>query len=209
MMQMRSLRIRSARTGNARLSTKVRAAPTPPPEAKASADEAVFVQPSVNDDAQVSRKGDVVDAMDGTTLYGAPLGDTNPFANLGAVFSMRGAEAINGRMAQMGIVYALWREVLNNESVFQQCYNVREVAVRTLWLPKQGLFDALAVFVLVFAGSVAPALRGAKPNGLTEPGEKTLFFRPEAELLNSRAAMVGIAALIGIENVLGHGLLQW
>merc|ERR1719453_583518 len=143
----------------------------------------LFVQPSANDDAQVSRKGDVVDAMDGTTLYGAPLGDTNPFANLG--------------------------EVLNNESVFQQCYNVREVAVRTLWLPKQGLFDALAVFVLVFAGSVAPALRGAKPNGLTEPGEKTLFFRPEAELLNSRAAMVGIAALIGIENVLGHGLLQW
>lgn len=202
--------VRARRVARCTPTQKEESAATAVAETTTPAEEGpAFVQPSANDDAQISRGRGLVDPGDGSVVYGAPLGDYNPFQNIGAVFSLKSAETINGRMAQMGIVYALWREILNNESVFQQCYNLRDVGIRTLWLPKQGLFDAVAVFILVFAGSIAPALRGKTPNGLTEPGEKTFFFRPEAEMLNSRVAMVSIAGLMAVENMLGHGILQW
>ncbi len=94
-------------------------------------------------------------------------------------------ELINGRLAQLGFLAAVMAELVSQESITQQ--------IGDAWLP-----ISLTV-VLISAASLIPVLKGAKREAF---GPLT----PEAEVVNSRVAMIGFAALLGIEAFKGSAL---
>lgn len=100
-------------------------------------------------------------------------------------FSGPAPEQINGRLSMLGFVAALFAELASGETVAQQ---FGEATVPII----------LAV-VAFSAASLIPILKGAKAEAF---GPLT----PAAEMLNGRAAMIGLAALIGIEAVKGTAL---
>ncbi|GBF92647.1 hypothetical protein Rsub_05016 [Raphidocelis subcapitata] len=108
------------------------------------------------------------------------------FGNLMA-FSGPAPEIINGRLAMLGVVAALAAEFSSGESVLKQ-----------LGEEPTGI---VLVFGLIIAASFAPLLSNVLPSA------KSLGpFNSKAEMLNGRAAMIGIAALLAIEFVKGSAL---
>jgi hypothetical protein len=94
--------------------------------------------------------------------------------------------AVNGRLAQLGIVAGIGCEFFTHESIVQQ-------------------FQAHSAFVLalsavIAAASFAPVLRGAPADEAFGP------LTPRAERFNSEAALIGFAALLIIEGVKGAAL---
>jgi hypothetical protein len=89
-------------------------------------------------------------------------------------------EIINGRLAMMAVVAAIGAELSSGESV------LRQVADEPTGI--------VALFLLVIAGSLIPALVGSKPEAIGP-------LNPTAELINGRAAMIGFASLLVIEQV--------
>ena len=57
----------------------------------------------------------------------------------------------------------------------------------------------LALFALLISASLVPACLGAKKEAFGP-------FTPNAELMNSRASMIGFAAMLAIEANIGHAL---
>ena len=104
-------------------------------------------------------------------------------------FSGPGPEIINGRLAQLGIVAAIGAELATGQPVLQQ------------W-SEEPTGIALA-FVLVIAGSLIALAGGANSQ---EVRVGPLHFTKNAELLNSRAAMIGFASLVAIELAKGSAL---
>jgi hypothetical protein len=105
-------------------------------------------------------------------------------------FSGPGPEIINGRLAQLGIVAAIAAELASGESVLTQ------------WADEPT--GVAIVFVLVIAGSLITALSSGAAAKEMRVGP--FNFTKDAELLNSRAAMVGFASLIAIELAKGSAL---
>eukprot|EP00955_Chlamydomonas_euryale_P046431 353425-Chlamydomonas_euryale.AAC.3 len=102
-------------------------------------------------------------------------------------FSGIGPETINGRLAMLGFVAAMFAELSTGQPVLQQWAEVPTVVFGTV--------------ALITVASLVPFLQGSKNNQTVGP------WRPSAELLNGRAAMIGFAAMLVLESISGHALL--
>ncbi|KAL6747086.1 hypothetical protein V8C86DRAFT_1800051 [Haematococcus lacustris] len=103
-------------------------------------------------------------------------------------------ETVNGRAAMLGFMFAISNELSSGESVYAQ-------------LIGGGAARMLVLIALVVAASFAPALRGVPMAEVfnKEPKKQKAWgpFAPDAELINGRAAMVGIATIILLEGTSG------
>ncbi|PSC76290.1 integral membrane Yip1-family isoform B [Micractinium conductrix] len=100
-------------------------------------------------------------------------------------FSGPAPELVNGRLAMIGVVAALAAELSSGESVLRQFADEPTGVVLT------GL-----TFI---AASLIPLLSSTERKAVGP-------FTPAAEMLNGRAAMIGLASLIAIEAVRGSAL---
>merc|ERR1711966_149574 len=135
----------------------------------------------------------MIDPADGSVAEAAPLGnDTQLLDDAMKVFTNPTAiEMINGRVAQIGWMAALYTEITQNKSLWGQVFSTS-----TVTYPGAGLFLAPFCAVVILAASLAPVLKKSSPDGVTAPGNTLGPFRPEAELTNGRGAMVGLVALV-------------
>eukprot|EP00877_Chromochloris_zofingiensis_P013543 jgi/Chrzof1/8442/Cz03g10240.t1_ELIP9[v5.2] len=97
-------------------------------------------------------------------------------------FNGPGPELINGRLAMLGFLLAARNEFQTGETVLQQSMHVPWP-----WL--------LLLAVVVYA-SLVPMLKGARHEAFG-------IFSPRAEVTNGRAAMLGFAVLLLLENKAG------
>ncbi len=91
--------------------------------------------------------------------------------------------------AVIGFVCAFSSELGNGESIFAQCVS-------------GGAGKALLVILAVSVASFAPAVRGLSWDSVFNKDKKPREFgpfTPQAELLNGRAAMLGLATMLFIE----------
>jgi hypothetical protein len=92
---------------------------------------------SVKELSEEVTAGNAIDPADGSIAYGAALGDTDIVGNTMSVFKGgMASEMLNGRAAMVGFTAALIVELTSGESLFSQMFNLRDVGIRTLWLPK-------------------------------------------------------------------------
>ena len=143
------------------------------------------------------------DPADGSVAEAAPLGDdTQLLDDAMKVFSNATAiEMINGRVAQIGWMAALYTEITQNKSLWGQVFSTRTFTLAdgvsdTVTYPGAGLFLAPFCGIFILAASLAPVLKKSSPDGVTAPGNALGPFKPEAELTNGRGAMVGLVALL-------------
>lgn len=87
-------------------------------------------------------------------------------------------EITNGRLAMIGFLAAVGAELSSGESVLRQLGDEPTLINMT--------------FLLFIAASLIPAFTNTKAQAFGP-------FTPNAELLNGRAAMIGFAALLGVE----------
>ena len=87
---------------------------------------------------------------------------------------------MNGRLAMLGFVAAAGAEIATGETVAQQVGDATTQVVLTI--------------LLFTAASVVPFLSNTK-------AEESGMWKRDAELLNGRAAMIGMLALLGFEAV--------
>ena len=107
-------------------------------------------------------------------------------------FSSYGPELINGRVSQVAFLAAIGAEVATHETLATQI----------------GEHSGALIFAsaLISLASLMPRLVGgitAKPETRKDEG----MWKPSTELLNGRAAMVGLVALFATEQLSGHSLL--
>lgn len=100
-------------------------------------------------------------------------------------FSGPAPEIINGRLAMLAFVSALFAELSSGETVVSQF--------------KDEPTGVLLTFVLFASASLIPMIQGTTREAF---GPLT----PKAEELNGRAAMIGFAALLIVEGVKGSAL---
>ena len=143
-----------------------------------------------------------MDPADGSVAEAAPLGDD--FSALSAAMvafkEPRAVEIINGRAAMIGFMAALSSELFDDRSLTRQVINTRTFTladglVKTAAGPAAGVFLASLVVLVVLIASLAPQLRNAKENGLEEVPEDFFLFKAESEMVNGRAAMVGLVVV--------------
>ena len=107
-------------------------------------------------------------------------------APAGSNFLASGPELMNGRLAMIGFVAAAAGELATGETVVTQAAHSPFAVGLTLFL--------------VVSGSLASYCANIEPPAAGP-------FKKEKELLNGRAAMIGMACLLGFEAVNGHALL--
>lgn len=113
--------------------------------------------------------------------------DEDGAASLGDLMAFSGApELINGRLAMLAFVAAVAAELSSGESVLGQ------------WAD-----EPTGVFLTFITFSIATLI----PMLTTTKREPFLFFTPNAEMLNGRAAMIGFAALLAVEATRGGAAL--
>ena len=100
-------------------------------------------------------------------------------------FSGPAPELVNGRLAMLAVVAAIGAELSTGESVLRQFADAPTAIILT--------------FITFTVASLVPLLSSTKR-------EAFAFFTPEAEMVNGRAAMLGVAALLVIEGVHGSAL---
>lgn len=125
------------------------------------------------------------------TRNGSPTLET--FANPESV------EMINGRVAQVGWMMALYYEITKNETVWEQVFKTRtftliDGTVDTVTYPAAGFFVLQIVAGLIVTGSLFSKLKLVDKDAEFGP------FTKRAELINGRGAMIGLLALTIIEN---------
>lgn len=113
--------------------------------------------------------------------------------SFGSIFAIDGPapETINGRMAMVGIIWALVAERLTGLTVMEQLFNPIT----------SGLLYFGAVVQLFTIASVIPIL-----NGESTDARRWGPFNAKAERWNGRLAMIGFAALI-IDELIRHAPL--
>ncbi|KAG2500697.1 hypothetical protein HYH03_001463 [Edaphochlamys debaryana] len=118
-----------------------------------------------------------------------PSGSDVKPQSLGEAMAFAGAapERVNGRLAMLGVVAAIGAELATGESVLAQATEIP--------VPLAILVVSLAVATL------APILKGANMKEAFGP------LTPQAEVINGRAAMLGIAALLAAEVARGGAAL--
>lgn len=125
------------------------------------------------------------------TRNGSPTLET--FANPKSV------EMINGRVAQIGWIMALYYEFTKNETVWNQVFKTRTFTLLdgtsdTVTYPTTGFFVLQIVAGLIVTGSLFSKLK------LVDNDEEIGPFTKKAELANGRWAMVGLVSLVTIEH---------
>ena len=98
-------------------------------------------------------------------------------------------EVINGRAAMVGFLAAVGAELATQDSIFKQ-------------LGEGGTGGMLFVFALVAAASFAPIVQGKSAKAaFLKDGSPEAFgpFNAQAEMLNGRAAMMGLLFLLAAE----------
>jgi len=125
------------------------------------------------------------------TRNGSPTLET--FANPKSV------EMINGRVAQIGWIMALYYEFTKNETVWNQVFKTRTFTLLdgtsdTVTYPTVGFFMLQIVAGLIVTGSLFSKLKSVDENEEIGP------FNKEAELNNGRWAMIGLVSLVAVEH---------
>jgi len=125
------------------------------------------------------------------TRNGSPTLET--FANPESV------EMINGRVAQIGWIMALYYEFTKNETVWNQVFKTRTFTLLdgtsdTVTYPTTGFFVLQIVAGLIVTGSLFSKLK------LVDKDEEIGPFNKEAELNNGRWAMIGLVSLVTVEH---------
>ena len=125
------------------------------------------------------------------TRNGSPTLET--FANPKSV------EMINGRVAQIGWIMALYYEFTKNETVWNQVFKTRTFTLLdgtsdTVTYPTVGFFMLQIVAGLIVTGSLFSKLKSVDENEEIGP------FNKEAELNNGRWAMMGLVSLVAVEH---------
>ena len=125
------------------------------------------------------------------TRNGSPTLET--FANPESV------EMINGRVAQVGWMMALYYEFTKNETVWNQVIKTRtftlvDGTVDTVTYPGAGFFVLQIIAGLIVTGSLFSKLK------LVDNDEEIGPFTKKAELTNGRWAMVGLVSLVTVEH---------
>ena len=128
------------------------------------------------------------------TRNGSPTLET--FANPESV------EMINGRVAQVGWMMALYYEFTKNETVWNQVIKTRtftlvDGTVDTVTYPGAGFFILQIIAGLIVTGSLFSKLKSIDKDAEFGP------FTKRAELINGRGAMVGLLALSIVEHLNG------
>lgn len=95
-------------------------------------------------------------------------------------------EIVNGRLAMVGFLSALSSELSHGSSLQAQLTDPAEYG-----LVLMGIAAAA-----VTAASLPPMMQGVR-----QEDTKFLFFTPQAEMLNGRAAMMGLVALWVLEEL--------
>ncbi|KAF5841908.1 carotene biosynthesis-related protein [Dunaliella salina] len=112
-------------------------------------------------------------------------------------------EAINGRAAMMGFVFAIAGELATNHGVVSQVagrYENQELVEKALAGSDLGFG---AVVALTTIGTLMPRLIAGEA-----PGDRSFGpFTPGLEKALGRVAMMGFAGLLILEDVMGHPLL--
>ena len=112
------------------------------------------------------------------------------------------SEAINGRGAMLGVLFAIGAELATGQSVWSQLFGVLvddEYVEKGHALSDIGFF---AVVVITTMASLYPRLLAEEKPDARSFGP----FTPAAEALNGRAAMLGFLALLVVEGKMGHAL---
>jgi hypothetical protein len=125
------------------------------------------------------------------TRNGSPTLET--FANPKSV------EMINGRVAQIGWIMALYYEFTKNETVWNQVFKTRTFTLLdgtsdTVTYPTVGFFMLQIVAGLIVMGSLFSKLKSVDENEEIGP------FNKESELNNGRWAMIGLVSLVVVEH---------
>lgn len=100
-------------------------------------------------------------------------------------FSGPAPELINGRLAMLGIFAAIFAELSSGESVLRQFAD-----------EPTGIILAAVTFSVA---SLIPLFNSTKREAFG-------IFTPEAEQINGRAAMLGLASLLVVEGLKGGAL---
>ena len=144
-----------------------------------------------------------IDPADGSVAEAAPLGDDMSMLNdaMIAFKEPRAVEIINGRVAMIGWMVALYTEIEKNTSLFHQVINTRtftlaDGVVKSSTFPAPGMFLIPVTVLFVLAASLAPVLRGNEESGLEKAPKDFGPFKAESEMTNGRGAMVGLVALL-------------
>mmetsp|Transcript_48139 Transcript_48139/g.92011 ORF Transcript_48139/g.92011 Transcript_48139/m.92011 type:complete len:244 (+) Transcript_48139:86-817(+) len=173
----------------------------------ATAEAEMAAEPVVSSSSGSEASGQAIDPADGSVAYGAPLGDTDMVSNALSVFKGgMASEVINGRTAMVGFTAALLAELTTGESVTSQMFNMRDVGVKVIFLPKLGFFLLPLTVIVVIVSSIMPKIRGKEDNGLNVPTSAYGPFTPNAETINGRAAMMGLVSLLAVEGMTGSAL---
>ncbi|KAG6546402.1 hypothetical protein Mapa_011948 [Marchantia paleacea] len=117
------------------------------------------------------------------------LGNTN-FSSV-MKFDGPAPETINGRLAMLGMSWAVAAELMTGQSVAQQVVD----GTGALWFLAVAPVIIWASFVPIFGWNESPDSRKFGP------------FNAKAERWNGRAAMIGFVSLLLTENLLIHGPL--
>ena len=128
------------------------------------------------------------------TRNGSPTLET--FANPESV------EMINGRVAQVGWIMALYYEITKNETVWNQVFKTRtftliDGTIDTVTYPTAGFFVLQIVAGLIVTGSLFSKLKLVDKDAEFGP------FTKRTELINGRGAMIGLLALSIVEHLNG------
>ena len=107
-------------------------------------------------------------------------------APAGTKFLASGPELMNARLAMVGFVAAAAGELATGQTVTQQA--------------AQSPFVVTLTLALVISGSLFSYCANIEAPEIP-------VFKKEKELLNGRAAMIGMACLLGFEAINGHALL--
>ena len=111
----------------------------------------------------------------------------------------KSVEMINGRVAQIGWIMALYCEFTKNETVWNQVFKTRTFSLLdgtsdTVTYPTVGFFMLQIVAGLIVTGSLFSKLKSVDENEEIGP------FNKEAELNNGRWAMIGLVSLVTVEH---------
>ena len=128
----------------------------------------------------------------------------SPSDALKATGFSKGAEAINGRAAMLGFVFAAAGEIRDGATLGKQMLSFGGFAGMLFWS------------LVATAGTIAPVATGKKrclddclPDENDPSPDQPLpyYFTPKAEGINGKGAMVGIALLLLIESLTRSPLL--
>jgi hypothetical protein len=113
------------------------------------------------------------------------------------------AQLINGRAAMVGFVSAIAGEIITKKEAFELLFPAKMVSgVPTHVIDAQNFSLMAFVIAVSTLGTITPKFT---QDNFDESREFAIF-KTNSEMLNGRAAMIGIISLLVAENFMGHAL---